>query len=264
VKDFKIDLNCDMGESFGRYRLGNDEAMMPYITSANIACGCHAGDPLVIDATVRLAAQYGVGVGAHPGFPDLQGFGRRDMGLSSDEIEAFVLYQVAALAGFARAAGVELTHVKPHGTLYNMAARDRTMAQAIAQGVARFSKDLVLVGLAGSLLVEAGSEVGLCMAREAFADRAYEADGSLCSRRLPGAVLESSEQAAAQAVRLAREGVVVAYDGQEVSVEADTLCVHGDTPTALSIVQAIRRELSTADVKVVPLGSLVLDAGGGA
>lgn len=257
MQNFEIDLNCDMGESFGRYQLGQDEAMMPHITSANIACGCHAGDPLVMDATIRLAAQHGVGVGAHPGFPDLQGFGRRNMGLSPDEIEAFVLYQVAALAGFARAAGVELAHVKAHGALYNMAAKDRAMADAIARGVARFSKDLVLVGLAGSLLVEAGSEAGLRVAREAFADRAYEVDGSLRSRRLPGAVLESPEQAAAQAVRLARQGVIIAYSGEEVRVEADTLCVHGDTPTALSIVQAIRRELAVAGVEVAVMGSFV-------
>jgi len=257
VKDVKIDLNCDMGESHGRYQLGNDEAMMPHITSANIACGWHAGDPLVMDATVRLAARHGVGVGAHPGFPDLQGFGRRAMGLSPDEIEAFVLYQVAALSGFARTSGVELAHVKSHGALYNMAAQDRAMSEAIARGVARFSRDLVLVGLAGSLLVEAGLEAGLRVAREAFADRAYNPDGSLRSRRLPGAVLESPEQAAAQAVRLAGEGVVIAYSGEEVRVEADTLCVHGDTPAALSIVQAIRGELSDAGVTVEPMGSFV-------
>ena len=251
----KIDLNCDMGESFGRYLLGNDELMMPHITSANIACGCHAGDPLVMSRTVRLAVQFGVGVGAHPGFPDLQGFGRRSMGLSPDEIEAFVLYQVAALAGFARAEGVELTHVKPHGVLYNMAAQDRGMADAIARGVAHLNKDLVLVGLAGSRLVEAGLEAGLRVAREAFADRAYNPDGSLRSRRLPGAVLASPDEAAAQAVRLARDGVVIAYSGEEVAVEADTLCVHGDTPSALDIVQAVRRELATAGVRVVPLGS---------
>ena len=253
----KIDLNCDMGESFGRYQLGNDELLMPHVTSANIACGYHAGDPLVMDRTVRLAARHGVGVGAHPGFPDLQGFGRRPMGLSPDEIEAFVLYQVAALAGFARAAGVELIHVKPHGVLYNMAAQDRGMADAIARGVTRFSKNLVLVGLAGSQLVEAGLELDLRVAQEAFADRAYNPDGSLRSRRLPGAVLESPDQAAAQAVRLARDGSVIAYSGEEVTVEADTLCVHGDTPTALDIVQVIRRELAAAGVQVAPLGSFV-------
>ncbi|OQY18499.1 MAG: lactam utilization protein LamB [Anaerolineaceae bacterium 4572_32.2] len=253
----RIDLNCDMGESFGRYSLGNDALMMPHITSANIACGLHAGDPSVMDATLRLAAQHGVGVGAHPGFPDLQGFGRRSMGLSPDEIEAFVLYQVAALAGFAGAAGVELIHVKPHGALYNMAAQDRDMAQAIARGVARFSNDLVLVGLSGSRLVEAGVEAGLRVAREAFADRAYNPDASLRSRRLPGAVLESPQDAAAQAVRLARDGMVIAHNGEKVPVEADTLCIHGDTATAVDIVQAIRRELAAVGVQVAPMGSFV-------
>ncbi len=257
VEDVKVDVNCDMGESFGRYRLGNDEAMMPHITSANIACGYHAGDPLVMDATVGQAARRGVGVGAHPGFPDLQGFGRRAMTLSPDEVETCVLYQVAALAGFARAHGVELAHVKAHGALYNMAAQDRALAQAIVRGMARFSTHVVLVGLAGSLLVQAGLEAGLRVAREAFADRAYNPDGTLRSRRLPGAVLESPEQAAAQAVSMARDGVVVAYNGEKVPVEADTLCVHGDTPTALPIVQAIRRALAAAGVEVAPMGSFV-------
>ena len=252
-----IDLNCDMGESFGLYRLGNDEALMPHITSANIACGFHAGDPLVMDATVCLAAHHGVGVGAHPGFLDLQGFGRRSMDLSTDEVEAFVLYQVAALSGFARAAGVELAHVKPHGALYNMAAQDGAMAEAIARAVPRFSRDLVLVGLAGSRLVEAGLEAGLRVASEAFADRAYNVDGSLRSRRLPGAVLESPDKAAAQAVRLARDGVAIAYSGEEVAVEANTLCIHGDTPTALEIVRAVRRELTAAGIRIAPMGSFV-------
>jgi UPF0271 protein len=253
----KIDLNCDMGESFGRYSLGNDAGMMPHITSANVACGLHAGDPLVMAATVRLAAQHGVGVGAHPGFPDLQGFGRRNMALSPEEIEAFVLYQVAALAGFARAEGAELSHVKPHGALYNMAAQNGEMARAIARGVAHFGQNLVLVGLSGSRLVEAGRDAGLRVAREAFADRAYNPDGSLRSRRLPGAVLESPEQAAAQAVRLARDGLVTAHGGEEVRVKANTLCIHGDTPTALEIVRAVRGQLAAAGVEVAPMSSFL-------
>lgn len=251
----KIDLNCDMGESFGRYTLGTDAELMPYITSANIACGLHASDPLVMDRTVRLAREHGVGIGAHPGFPDLQGFGRRTMQLSLEEAEAFILYQVGALAGFVRAAGAELVHVKPHGALYNQAAKDRPLAEAIARGVARFSRSLILAGLANSLLVEAGLEAGLPVAREAFADRAYEDDGSLRSRQLPGAVLHDPAQAAAQAVRIAREGLVVAHSGQEVSVQAETLCVHGDTPTALTIAQTIRQALNEAGVDVVPLAA---------
>ena len=252
-----IDLNCDMGESFGRYTIGNDEAMMPYITSANIACGLHAGDPLVMECTVRLARAHGVGIGAHPGFPDLQGFGRRVMQLAPEEAEAFVLYQVGALAAFAKAAGAELLHVKPHGALYNLAARDRPLAEAIARAVARFSRQLILVGLANSLLVEAGREAGLSVAREAFADRAYEADGSLRSRRLPGAVLEDPAQATEQVVRIARDGLVVAYTGEEVPVQAETICLHGDTPTAVEIAKTIRRELEAVRIEVVPMGNFV-------
>ena len=253
----KIDLNCDMGESFGRYTIGNDEAMMPYITSANIACGLHAGDPLVMERTVRLGQERGVGIGAHPSFPDLQGFGRRVMQLTPEEAEAFVLYQVGALAAFAKAAGAQLVHVKPHGALYNLAARDRPLAEAIAQAVARFNRRLILVGLANSLLVEAGLEAGLPVAREAFADRAYEADGSLRSRRLPGAVLEDPAQATEQVVRIARDGLVVAYTGEEVPVQAETICLHGDTPTAVEIAKTIRRELEAAGIEVVPMGNLV-------
>ncbi len=245
-----IDLNCDMGESFGRYSIGDDEALMPFITSANVACGLHAGDPLVMERTVRLARARGVGVGAHPGFPDLQGFGRRGMQLTPDEVEAFVLYQVGALAAFARAAGGELLHVKPHGALYNLAAKDRSLADAVARAVARFSRCLILVGLANSALVEAGLEAGLPVAREAFADRAYEADGSLRSRRLPGAVLQDPAQAAEQAVRIAQERMVVAYGGETVPVQAETLCLHGDTATALSIAQAVRQALASAGVEV--------------
>jgi UPF0271 protein len=249
----KIDLNCDMGESFGRYTLGSDEALMPLITSANIACGFHAGDPLVMEATVGLAARLGVGVGAHPGYPDLQGFGRRNLDLAPEEAEALALYQVGALAGFARAAGVELAHVKLHGALYNQAAKDRALAQALARGVARFNKSLILVGLAGSALVAAGAEAGLRVANEGFADRAYNADGSLRSRRLPGAVLESPQQAAAQAVRLVKEGIRL----DESRVQVQTLCIHGDNPAALSIAQAVRGALAANGVEVVTLGEIV-------
>jgi 5-oxoprolinase (ATP-hydrolysing) subunit A len=248
-----MDINCDMGESFGAYRIGNDAAVMPFISSANIACGFHAGDPLVMDATVKLALEHGVSVGAHPGYPDLQGFGRRNMDLTPEEVEAFTLYQVAALAGFARARGVELAHVKPHGALYNQAAKDRALALAIARGVARFSRSLALVGLAGSLLVEMGVEAGLQVGNEAFPDRAYNPDGSLRSRRLPGAVIESPQDALEHALRLAREGIVLVRDGQTVNVRVDTLCIHGDNPAAPRIAQAIRQGLETEGVSIHPL-----------
>ena len=247
----KIDLNSDVGESFGRYTLGRDADLMPYITSANVACGLHASDPLVMEHTVRLAREHGVGIGAHPGYPDLQGFGRRAMQLAPEEIEAFVLYQVGALAAFA-----DLTHVKPHGALYNQAAQDPYLAQAIARAVARFNPRLILVGLANSFLIQAGLEAGLPVAREAFVDRAYESDGSLRSRKLPGAVLHDPAQAAAQAVRIAQEGTVVAHSGETLAVQAQTLCLHGDTPTALDIAQAVRQALGDAGVQVTPLTSL--------
>jgi UPF0271 protein len=254
----KIDLNCDMGESFGAYHLGNDEALMGFVTSANIACGTHAGDPLVMDRTVRLAARHGVGIGAHPGFPDLVGFGRRAMQLAPEEIENAVLYQAGALAAFARSVGAELAHVKPHGALYNMAAKDIEVARAIARGVARASEDLIVVGLAGSVMIEAALEAGLRVAREGFADRAYEADGSLRSRKLDGALIHDPETAAERAVQIARDGIVTAYTGEEIPLQVDTLCVHGDTPGAIEIVKAIRQRLGEASVEVVPLRCLAL------
>ncbi|MBL7182826.1 MAG: LamB/YcsF family protein [Anaerolineae bacterium] len=255
----EVDLNCDMGESFGRYRVGADEALMPFITSANIACGYHAGDPLVMDRAVRLAAKHKVGVGAHPGFPDLMGFGRRAMQLSPEEIENYILYQVGALAAFARAAGVELIHVKPHGALYNMAAKDVELARAIVHGIARFSKELIVVCLAGSAMIEAAGEVGLRVAQEGFADRAYNPDGTLQSRKEPGSVIHDPQRAAERAVAMVRDGVVVAHTGEEIPLHVDTICVHGDTSTAVQIAQAIRKELEAAGIEVVPMGNFVME-----
>jgi UPF0271 protein len=248
-----IDLNCDMGESFGRYHLGSDAEVIRFVTSANIACGFHAGDPLVMEATVALAVQAGVAIGAHPGYPDLQGFGRRNMALTPAEVEAMVLYQVAALAGFARAAGVELVHVKPHGALYNQAAKDRALAAAVARGVLRFSRSLVLVGLAGSVLIETGSDAGLRTASEGFADRAYNPDGSLRSRSLPGAVHTNPAEAAAQAVHLAQQGISITASSQTTYVPVDTLCIHGDTLGAPDFARVVRSALEAAGVEVVGL-----------
>lgn len=236
-----IDLNCDCGESFGAYRLGDDAAILPLITSANIACGFHAGDPSVMRHTLRLAAQVGVAVGAHPGYPDLQGFGRREMTFTPAEVEGLILYQVGALAALARAEGLELAHVKPHGALYNQAAKDAALAGAIVRAVKAFSRELILVGLAGSQLVAAGIELGLATAGEAFPDRAYNADGSLRSRNLPGAVLEDPAQVASNAVQLAqREGV-------------QTLCLHGDNPSALENARQVRAALAAAGVGLARL-----------
>ena len=249
----RVDLNCDMGESFGAWKLGADDKMMTIITSANIACGWHAGDPLVMERTVRLAQQHGVGVGAHPGYPDLLGFGRRSMALSPAEAEAYVLYQVAALQGIARANGVPLVHVKAHGQLHNDAVANPALAEAIARAVARLDPNLILVGLPGSTLVRAGRDLGLRVAEEAFADRAYEADGTLRSRRLPGAMIEDPGQAADQVLRILRDGEVIAYDGTRVPLRADTVCVHGDGPTAPAIATELRRRLEAAGVTIAPL-----------
>lgn len=253
----RIDLNCDMGESLGRYTLGSDAALMPMITSANIACGLHAGDPLVLEATVRLAVKHGIGIGAHPGYPDLQGFGRRTMRLTPEEVEAFTLYQIGAVSAFARAHGAELTHVKPHGALYNDAVKNPAQARALARAVSRFSPGLVFVGLAGSVMIEAGVEAGLAVAREAFADRAYEADGSLRSRSLTGALLPTPHAVAEQALRIARDRTVVAYSGEVMTVQADTLCLHGDTEDAVENALAVRQALEAAGVTVAGIRARV-------
>ena len=244
-----IDLNCDMGESFGRYVLGNDAAVMPFITSANIACGLHAGDPAVIRATVRLARTHGVAVGAHPGWPDLQGFGRREMSLTPDEAEAYVLYQIGGLAAFAKAQGVELRHVKAHGALYNQAAKDRLLADAIARAVRQFDTQLILVGLAGSPMIAAGVECGLHVANEGFPDRRYNADGTLVSRKQPEALIASPEEVAAQAVALAKEGIDFA--GRRAQV--DTLCLHGDSPQAAQNARLVREALANAGIDLKAL-----------
>jgi 5-oxoprolinase (ATP-hydrolysing) subunit A len=251
----RVDLNADVGESVGPWPMGDDERLIPLMTSVNVACGAHAGDPLTIDRTVRAAVANGVAVGAHPGYPDLLGFGRRDLDMAPDELEASLVYQIGAVAAFARAAGSPLRHVKPHGALYNLAAREPSVAATIARAVARVSGELVLVGLAGSELTAAASDAGLASAAEAFADRAYEADGTLRSRRGPGALLESPEVAAAQALSIVRDGCVKSHDGQLVAVRADTICIHGDTPAAAEFAMAIRAALTDAGVTIAALGS---------
>ena len=234
-----IDLNCDMGEN-----IGNDADIMPYITSANIACGFHAGDSKTMRATVRLAKKHGVYVGAHPSWPDVEGFGRREMSLPPDEVEALILYQVGALAAIAKAEGVELHHVKPHGAIYNQAAKDRVLANAIAGAVKSFSKDLVLVGLAGSGLIEAGIEVGLRVANEGFPDRNYNPDGTLVSRKEPHAIVDLPEDVAKYALQLIREGVW--FGGKRVRV--DTLCLHGDHPHAAENASRIHEVMKSKDI----------------
>lgn len=246
----RIDLNCDCGESFGVWRIGDDEAVLPHVTSANVACGAHAGDPEVMRQTVRLCRRLGVAVGAHPGFPDLQGFGRRTLPLTPSEIENVVLTQIGALYAIARAEGVALRHVKPHGALYNVAAVDPAVAEAIVRAVVAFSHELILVGLAGSVLVEAGAAAGLTVAREAFADRGYAADGSLLPRHAPGALILDPAQNLAQALAIVTKGHVESADGRSVPVVADTLCIHGDTPGAAERAAYLRQGLIAAGVEV--------------
>ena len=246
----RIDLNCDMGESFGAWKMGNDEAVLGHVTSANIACGMHAGDPGTMRATVRAALANGVAIGAHPGFPDLQGFGRRAMTLTPSQAYETVLYQVGALAGFARAAGSRLGHVKAHGMLYNMAAKDAALAEAIAQAVRDFDDSLVLYGLAGSVLIGAAEKAGLRAASEVFADRTYQDDGSLTPRSQPGSMIDEVDAAIAQVKRMVLEGVVRSVSGKDVPVKADTLCIHGDQPGAVVFAQAIRDALRQAGVEV--------------
>lgn len=250
-----VDINCDLGESFGAYRIGMDEEIMPYITSANIACGFHAGDPAVMRATVRLALRHGIGIGAHPGLQDLAGFGRRAMRIEAKEAYELTLYQLGALWGFVKAEGGVLRHVKPHGALYNMAAADAGIAEGIAEAICRIDPELILFGLSGSALIRAADRLGLRAANEVFADRRYEADGSLTPRHHADAVIHDPEEACRQAVRMAAGGSVVTRQGKELAVQADTICIHGDTPGALGYVTALRSALVSAGVGIAMAGS---------
>lgn len=233
--------------------MGTDEALMASISSANVACGFHAGDPGVMRRTVALAKSNGVAVGAHPGFPDLVGFGRRELSASPDEVTDMVLYQVAALAGVAASQGVRLQHVKAHGALYNMAVRSRALADAIANGTAAFDRSLILFGLSGSELLSAGERAGLRVAAEVFADRAYESDGTLVPRTRPGSVIHDPNEVVSRAIRMVRDRAVVAMDGSLVQLRADTICVHGDTPGAADLARQVRRGLEAAGIAVGPL-----------
>ena len=239
----KIDINCDMGESFGPWQMGQDAAVMPWITSANIACGFHAGDFSTMQQTVQLAHAHGVAIGAHVSLPDLQGFGRRELRVTPAEAYAMTLYQIGALAAFARAAGTRLAHVKPHGALYNMAARDAALAHAIARATRDFDIGLTLFGLAGSALPQAGAETGLTVAHEAFADRRYEADGSLTPRSQADAVIHNVDAAVAQAVLIATQGTVNVRGGGTLAIRADTICVHGDRSDAAEFAKRLRKAL---------------------
>jgi 5-oxoprolinase (ATP-hydrolysing) subunit A len=250
-----IDLNCDMGESFGAYTIGADEAVMASITSANVACGYHGGDPSVMRRTVRLAREAGVAVGAHPGFPDLVGFGRREMRMAAQDVEDMVLYQIGALDAIAKSESVRLSHVKPHGALYNMAVTDKALAAAVARAVAAFDPSLIFFALPGSELARAANALGLQVALEGFADRSYEPDGSLTPRSRDGAVLHEADIVVTRALRMATDGVVSASDGSKIDMRVDTICTHGDTPGAQSLTRALRAGLERAGVTVAAVAS---------
>ncbi|RLG83209.1 MAG: LamB/YcsF family protein [Thermoprotei archaeon] len=253
----KVDLNTDSGESFGRWKLGNEEELFNYVTSANIACGFHAGDPTVMRRTVRLARGKGVAVGAHPGFPDLMGFGRRAMEVGPEDLVNYMLYQIGALEAVARAEGVVLQHVKPHGALYNMAWIRRDYAQAIVEAVKLLRARLILVAPYGSEVHRAAEVEGVKVAFEGFADRGYTSDGRLVPRGKPGAVIHDVEEAAERALRMVSEGRVRTIDGRDIDVVVHTICIHGDSPNAVEIARAIRRRFAEAGIEVAPMGTFL-------
>ena len=252
----RIDLNSDMGESFGRYTLGEDAEIMRHVTSINVACGWHAGDPAVMRNTVAAAKAAGVRVGAHPSYPDHLGFGRREMALTRQEARDYTLYQLGALYAFATAQGMALQHVKAHGALYNVAVRDREIALGIAEAMAEFDRRLIMVGLPDSELLRAAAAVGLRVAREAFADRAYNEDGTLVSRKVPGAVIHDAEAVVARVLAMV-QGKVTAVTGKVIPITVETICLHGDTPGAAVLARSVRQALEGAGVQVVPMETLV-------
>ena len=245
-----IDLNCDMGESYGAWHMGNDDAVLQFVSSANVACGFHGGDPSTMRKTVAAALKHNVSIGAHPSLPDLVGFGRRPMQVTPQEAYDMVVYQVGALAAVAATQGTRLHHVKAHGALYNMAVKDRPLAQAIARAVHDVDASLVLYGLPGSYLIEAANELGLRAANEVFADRTYQDDGSLTPRTQAGAMIEDLDTAVAQVLRMVQDRVVRSVNGRDVPVQADTLCIHGDQPNAVVFAEGLREALMKAGVEI--------------
>lgn len=247
---YQIDLNCDLGESFGRYTLGMDEEIIPYISSANIACGYHASDPVIMEKTVHMAKENGVHVGAHTGFPDLLGFGRRNMILTPKEAKTYTMYQIGALEGFCRAAGVSLHHVKPHGAFYNMAAKDFDLALAICEAIAAIDSNIILLGLSNSQMEKAAKTVGITFKNEVFADRAYDDDATLVARGKPGAMIENEELAITRVTQMIKKGSITSINGKEIDIKADSVCVHGDGVNALAFVKRIRQTLKEEGIEV--------------
>ena len=251
----KIDFNCDMGESFGMHKMGFDEEVIKHITSANIACGFHAGDPMWMRHTVRMAEEHGVAIGAHPSYPDLNGFGRRDMSLTPEEAKNDVIYQLGALNAFTKAK--KLQHIKPHGAMYNKAVNDEPLARAICEAVMEVDPDLIILALAGSPWIKIAKDMGLRVAQEIFADRAMNADGTLVPRSQPGSVLHNVEDVLERSIKMVTEGKATAITGEEFEVQADSICLHGDTPGAVDMAKALKKGLKDAGVEIVPVGQLV-------
>lgn len=255
---YRVDLNSDLGESFGQYTLGMDDKIIPLISSANVACGYHASDPMVMEKTVAMAEAAGIAVGAHPGFPDLMGFGRRNMNVTPGEARAYVLYQLGALYGFCRAKGIRMQHVKPHGALYNMAAKDYDLSKAVCEAIREFDPELIVLALSGGQLARAAMDLGLPTALEVFADRGYEEDGTLVDRRKEGAMITDEDQAISRVVRMVKEKKVTAVTGNDISIQADSVCVHGDGPKALAFVERIRQAFEKEGIEICPLGKMNL------
>ncbi|MBN8208729.1 LamB/YcsF family protein [Bacillus sp. NTK071] len=253
---FHIDLNSDLGESFGTYVIGQDESVLELVSSANVACGFHAGDPHIMNKTVKWAKEHHVGIGAHPGFPDLMGFGRRNLNVTPEEAYTLVLYQIGALHGFCSAHDVRLQHVKPHGALYNMASKDPELANAIAQAVKDFDPELILFGLANSELIRAAQDAALPYASEVFADRTYQPDGTLTPRVEKNAMIRDEHTAIDQVITMVKEGKVTAVDGSIIDIEADTVCVHGDEPSALAFIKALRKRFDEENIVMERIGNL--------
>ncbi|PAB58795.1 LamB/YcsF family protein [Anaeromicrobium sediminis] len=254
---YEVDLNSDIGESFGNYKVGLDEEVIKYVTSANIACGWHAGDPLVMEKTVQMASEKGVGIGAHPGYLDLMGFGRRNIVVTPEEVKAYIKYQLGALMAFAISKGEKIQHVKPHGAMYNMAAKDKKLSMAIAEAIYEVDEEIILMGLANSEIIKAGKTIGLKVCNEVFADRAYNPDGTLVSRKLKGAVIHDADLAISRVIRMVKEGKVTAINGEDIEIEAQSICVHGDNPEAVEFVKKIRLKLEEEGVKVTAISNFI-------
>jgi UPF0271 protein len=254
----QIDINCDLGESYGAFKIGNDEKIMPYITSANVACGFHAGDPVTMAQTVNLAKKHNVSIGAHPGYPDLLGFGRREMQLTLEEVRNYTVYQVSALQGFANLADVSLQHVKPHGALYNMAVKDEKLSKAMVDAVKVLNRDLIIFAPPKSMLAKVAAGNGLRVAYEFFADRAYNSDGSLVSRKQPNAIIQDPRKVMERAIKIIKKRTVYAVNGETLKLgKVHTICVHGDTLGAIELVKTLRKGLVKASIDVKPVSNLI-------